>query len=343
MKPFHTDLSITEEIQAVADFLALKWEPVDNLTGIVQSVQKAAFHDGRAAIDGAEVGGFISDIMRRRADMLQGMMENPVEKMFATMFDGPTQVLIAFSTHARQLAEVGLNVDEKWSYERQVRAAQIRVERNFPGLSTALPAGWQEFKDKVKEGKENIDYSLAEDKLAFAGSMLETCRSLSLVEQLALHNLQYGDEGQGRTPQYALISAIYSHFSNIQLKLISHELMSAIDRMTDWDIPEHCFRIPELKESDNIFAKLLISKVGEARQESEFRQAVESKLEFDAKPEEERNAIQQANRERMKSEMTPTYWKAMDEQIEREKASSLEELRQAFGVLKEAEPESPSL
>ncbi|AXH59762.1 hypothetical protein [Pseudomonas amygdali] len=343
MKPFRTDLSITEEIQAVADFLALKWEPVDNLAAIVQSVQKAAFHDGRAAIDGAEVGGFISDIMRRRADMIQGMMDNPVEKMFATMFDGPMQVLITLSSHARQLAEVGLNVDGKWDYERQVRAAQIRAERDFPGLATAAPAGWQEFKNRVKDGKVNIDYSLADEKVAFAGSMIETCRSLGLVEQLALHNLQYGDEEQGRKPQYALISAIYSHFSNIQLKMVSHELMVAIDRMTDWDVPEHRFGTPALNDSGNVFAKLLISKVGEARQESEFRQAVESKLEFDAKPEEERNAIQQTNRDRMKSEMTPAYWKAMDEQIKREEASALVDLREAFGIRKFVEPESPSL
>lgn len=343
VKPFRTDLSISEEIQAVADYVASKWEPVDNLPAIVKVIQETAFHDGRASFDGLDVGAFNSDIMRRRADLLGNLLEHPVEKQFAPMYDGLNQALLSFSSNISYYAEAALSVDGKWSFERQVRSAQITVERDFPGLASSGPKGWEAFKVLIKEDEDKIDYELKADKEAFAGSNIETHRSMSLVEQLALHNLHYGDESQGRKPQYALVGAIYSHFLNIQYKLVTQNLMMAIDKMTDWDVPELRFDIPSLDDSGNPLARLLINKVGEPRTEAEYRQSIAHKIEFDAKPKEEQEAIRKANRDEMMAEMSGDYFKDMDAQIASSKRSSVIELRKAFGTHKEAEPESPSL
>jgi len=343
VKPFRTDLSIAEEIQAVANFIASKWEPVENLPALVKVVQEAAFHDSRASFDGLDVGAYTRGIADRRRELLGNLMENPIEKAYAPMFDGPSKALSSFLTHISYYAEAGLDVDRKWDYTRQVKAAQIKVERSFPDVARAVPAGWESFKTLVDNDEADIDYALKADNEAFAGSKIETHRSLSLVEQLALHNLHYGDDSHGRKPQYALIGAIYSHFSNIQQKLNTHNLMMAIDRMTNWDLPEHRFEIPTLDGSGSVLAQLLISKVDEPYTEAMFREAVNSRLEHDALPDQEREALKKARHNEMMAEMNADYWKVMDAKIASEKAASLIELRKAFGTHKEKEIEAPSL
>lgn len=330
MKPFSVDLSIADEIQAVADFIGPRWEPIDNLVGVITSVQQAAFHDGRAAFDGLEVSTFVSDLMRRREAVVAALFDHPVEKSYAPMHDSMIQTLSAISLAVNDYAEAALKVDGKWDFPRQVRSAQIHAQRISQKLSCASPLGWSDFKARNERGEVDIDYSYKQEKAAFTGTEVITHRSPLFVEQVSLSGLAYSDS-QGRNPSYSLISAIYAHFSQIKQNLVTHEIKVELDKLAAWDLPEIGFAPPVLNKSDNLMVALLLSKTPSFYDEAEFRRSVSSRIEFDAKPEHERKAIMMANREKTMASMKDTM-KSIDVDIELARNAAVKSLRKAFGT-----------
>lgn len=341
MKAFKPDLSISEEIQAVVDFISEQWEPIDNLHAVVSAVQKAAFHDGRASFDALEVGTFISDIQRRRSSLLESLHEDPVEKDYAPMYDALIQALSNISTELNNYAEAGLNVDQKWDFTRQVSAAQIAAGRIAPGLANSIPRGFEEYKAKYPDCDGADDYRPEDAKAQFKGSDISSHRTSAFVEQLSLHNLQWVDDRHGRTPQYMLISATYAHFSLIQDRVATHNLKASIDKLADWDFPVLTFETPVLDPKDNVMLGLLLKHVREPYTREEFETSVKSRIEFDAKPKEEQKAIQAAHRERMMQQTTDML-KDIDAGIAEGRKAAAKAVRDAFANKPSLEAASPS-
>lgn len=341
MKAFKPDLSISEEIQAVVDFISEKWGPIENLNAAVSAIQKAAFHDGRATFDALEVGTFISDIQRRRSSLLESLHEDPVEKDYAPMYDALIQALSNISTELNNYAQAGMNVDQKWDFTRQVTAAQIAAGRLAPDLTNAIPRGFEAYKAKYPDCDGVDDYRPEDAKALFKGSDIETHRTAAFVDQLSLHNLQWVDDRHGRKPQYMLISAIYAHFSMIQDKITTHQLKASIDRLADWDLPILTFETPDFDPNDNVMLGLLLKHVRESYTREEFENSVKTRIEFDAKPKEERDAIHAANRERMMQD-TSDMLKDIDVDIANGKMAAAKAVRDAFASKPVFYVESPS-
>lgn len=341
MKAFKPDLSISEEIQAVVDFISEQWEPIDNLHAAVSSIQKAAFHDGRATFDALEVGTFISDIQRRRSSLLESLHEDPIEKDYAPMYDALVHALSNISTELNSYADAGMNVDQKWDFPRQVRTAQIAAGRLAPGLANSIPRGFEAYKAKYPDCDGVDDYRPEDAKALFKGSDIESARTAAFVEQISLHNLQWIDDRHGRTPQYTLLSATYSHFSLIQERIATHHLKASIDKMADWDLPVLTFETPDFDSNGNVMLGLLLKHVREPYTREEFETSVKSRIEFEAKPKEEQEAIQAANRESMMQDTTDML-KDIDIDIANGRKAAARAVRDAFASKPALDAASPS-
>lgn len=343
MKKFKTNLSIPDEIQAVTDFITSEWGNIPNLKEAVTAIQKTAFHDGRAAFDALDVSMFVSDTIRRRQSVVASLYEDdPHRKDYGPYYDALIGALGCIATSLNSYAEAGLNVDHKWDFTKQVRAAQHQADRIAPALKSALPLHYAEHVAKYPEcdGVEAYDRAAAQAK--FKGSHVENHRTSAFVEQLSLHNLQWCDHRQGRTPQYMLISATYAHFSLIQEKLVTHQLKAAIDQLLDWDQPIHRFDMPVVDSKGNIMLDLLLKTVREPFTEEDFENSIQSKIEFEAKPRDEQIAIMKANQEAMMDD-TSKMLKNIDEEISESKKSAQMAVREAFGLKKEPENDSPTI
>ena len=341
MKAFKPDLSISEEIQAVVDFISEQWGPIENLHAAVSAIQKAAFHDGRASFDALDVGTFVSDIQRRRSSLLESLHEDPVEKDYAPMYDALIQALSNISTELNNYAQAGMNVDQKWDFTRQVTTAQIAAGRIAPGLTNTIPRGFEAYKAKYPDCDGVDDYRPEDAKPLFKGSDIETHRTAAFVEQLSLHNLQWVDDRHGRKPQYMLISATYAHFSMIQDKITTHQLKANIDRLADWDLPILAFDTPDFDPKDNVMLGLLLKHVREPYTREEFETSVKSRIEFDAKPKAEQEAIRAANRESMMQDTTDMI-KGLDDVIADGRKAAAKAVREAFASKPSLDAASPS-
>lgn len=340
MKAFKPDLSITDEINAVVDFISEQWEPIGNLHAAVSAIQKAAFHDGRASFDALEVDIFILDIKRRRSSLLESLHEDPVEKDFAPMYDAFILALSNISTELNSYAQAGLNVDQKWDFPKQVTAAQITAGRIAPGLANSIPRGFEAYKAKYPNCDGVDDYRPQDAKALFKGSEIETHRTSAFVEHLSLHNLQFVDDRFGRKPQYTLISSIYSHFSMIQDKIATHKLKASIDKLADWDLPVLTFASPALNSKDNVMLGLLVKHVREPYTREAFETSVKASIEFNAKPKAEREAIQATNSDKMMEGISDML-KSLDAGLTEQRTAALRAVRRAF--VKNPEPDADSL
>jgi hypothetical protein len=340
VKVFKPDLSISEEIQAVVDFISEQWEPIENLHAVVSGIQKAAFHDGRASFDALDAGTFISEIQRRRVSLLQALHDDPVEKDNAPYYDALIRVLTNISTELSNYAGAGLNVDGKWDFPKQVSAAKIAAGRISPSLANVVPRGWAAYKAKYPDCDGVDDYKPEEARDLFKGSDIENHRTAAFVEQLSLHNLQWS-VGHGRSPQYTLISAIYAHFSLIADKIATHDLMAGIDKLADWDLPALTFETPDLDAKGSVMLGLLCKHVAAPYTRDEYEDCVKSTIEFNAKPKAERDAIIKANSDRM-MEQTTEFLKGINSDIADGQKAAARAVREAFTSTATLESRSPS-
>ena len=340
MKAFKPDLSISEEIQAVVDFISEQWEPIENLHAVVSVVQKSAFHDGRASFDALDAGTFISEIQCRRVSLLEALHDDPVEKNNAPYYDALIRVLTNISTELSNYAGAGLNVDGKWDFPKQVSAAKIAAGRISPSLASVVPRGWEAYKAKYPDCDGVDDYRPEDARALFKGTDIESCRTAAFVEHLSLHNLQWSVR-HGRPPQYMLISATYAHFSLIADKIATHDLMASIDKLADWDFPALTFETPDLDAKGNVMLGLLCKHVALPYTREEFEACVKSTIEFNAKPKAERDAIIQANNDRM-MEQTTEFLKGIKSDIADGHKAAVTAVREAFTSSPSLDSTSPS-
>lgn len=239
MKPLTLDVDLAEEVQAIADYLALKWAPRDDLIKLVLAIRDRAMVDARGWIDHYELSHEAHELEKKR----EALLESRGFASDARYYDAYCVFLDRISFLDRVLRDIGLTLDGPFSFESRVKRLSWGLNETFKGLTRYLPLGWEE---SLSQNEDDLceAYSSKADKELFAGTDAQGVMSGTFPWKVALSTIRKG-ESNGLAPWVELVGAVYGHFLCIAEFLNTRRAVEALKTALPYDAPEMQFALPE--------------------------------------------------------------------------------------------------
>lgn len=335
MKALTKDVNLDDEQMAIFAFVTERWGGITGLSSMIQHLRRQAFHDARACFDPYKINRAARSMGELRVNALNLAFEGGIKPDLAHYYDHLYQLSSSITINSFQLEDAGIEINGDLDYTSKIRVLEKLMYTNMPELKTTRPHGWVALRKGYEEGDGIREYDPSPDLELFKGSDTRKGTSSNFVERMGLPYLMYDEVAQGRTAPHVLIGAIYSHFFRVREFLNTHELISALEQVSDWNAPR--LTINEALVSTNPLLNAFVKVIGDVNGEEEFLAAVAAKEAFDARPEEEKLAIRKGNAggilkvlERLKQKTTP---EDIDKE-ESERARFTKVLAEAFSGVK---------
>jgi hypothetical protein len=293
VKELTKDVNLDDEHMAIFTFVTERWGGILGLGSMIKHIKKQAFHDARACFDPYKINTAARSMGELRVNALNLALEGKIKPSLAHYYDHLCQLTSSITLNSFQLEVAGIEINGDLDYTSKMRVLEKLMYTNMPGLKTTRPHGWAALRKGYEEGDGIREFDTTPDMELFKGSDTRKGTSSNFVERMGLPYLMYDEVAQGRTAPHVLIGAIYSHFFRIREFLNTHDLISALEQVSDWNAPRLTFNeaLASTNPLLNAFVKLMVDVQGE----KEFLAAVAAKEAFDAKPEEEKLAIRKGN------------------------------------------------
>ena len=228
----------------------------------------------------------------------------------ASLFDAPRQWTLNLLLQLSRVQGCARDIDGPWDFGRRANAVYARALSAWPELAKARPIGWDALREDYRDFDGMREYCTStqvSDIQAFDGHDTTSAGAAGFPGRIALPYVMYDEVCQGRKAPRVLVSAIYAHF----LSIASHQNTVAMLKELDGlplgiDASHVVFELavhPEHPLLKAALARMDVSEVlGDAR--TRYLDALQSKREFDAKPEHEQQAIRAEHKARMLQQLT---------------------------------------
>jgi hypothetical protein len=300
----NTPVSIEAEINAMVEYLATRWENLPDLATMFAAIQKQVSHDARYWVDVYPLASAFHERAKRRTRFLEESTVDEDEKRYMPTYDQCTSVLRDMSTFAHRLGDIGKDIDGKWDYSARVRHLYQKILPQFPELNRSRPRGWENLEKGYQEQAGIYEYSGSQQRVdedAFKGADASGSGADAFPTRTALPFVMYDDRCQGRTASYVLVSAAYGHFIAIQEHVNTRRMLEEFESLPLRDTEPGPLFDFSLESQNPLMAALLeICRDAERPATREdYEKALESARAFQKLPQEERDAIRTANRQRI--------------------------------------------
>lgn len=330
MKELNPEVNIDYEIDAIVDFVGLKWTPIDNLKEIVTAIKDKATHDARALFDTYDVFEYAHPLIEARRNKLEQVSNSKS----AYLYDHTCHLLNEIIIHSSKVRDGALNIDGNWYFENKTKPIVKGLIKQYPELSKIKPNGWNAFIKNYSDFDGQEEYDPEEDRNLFRGVNTESACAADLPGRLALPYVAYDDRCQGRKPSEVLIGSIYAQFIRIMEYKNSLGVCNALEAL---GLPNTDSLVFELNiKTDNPLLKVIMALASEPYTEDDYLESLAETAKFEALPEEERRRIKAERAEeisQMLSDMLKTDVSSKPDLEELNQNNKVKELLiQEFGV-----------
>lgn len=291
MKAMHAALNLDEEVNALADFISQRWEPITDLPELFAEVRDVALHDARGWLDNYMVSMCAHELYDARQKLLSPSVSNP------GLFDAVCHFLLQVSLNARSIHEAGRNLGGDWDFSRRANRVYYAMSEKYPALANARPLGWDELAKDYIDYAGQEEYNPREDIQLFNGVNSEFNAAPGFHIRTALPYVMYDEMCHGRKAARMLVAAAYGHFLFIAEQLHAYTVCDALRQLGNLHVPELAFEVSWIDEANaNPFIKVLKMLADAPHTKAEYDQSLAAVAEFNALSTEEQEARVTANK-----------------------------------------------
>ncbi len=336
VKTLSKHLDVTAEINAVIDYVRLKWTPIENLDILVNQLQVRAFHDWRSFFDPSIGGmaGTLSGLHGQRKELLAKAYTG-IALETAIVMDKPAQLIMHLLTQALALKDAARKLDGEWNFENASAATCRSARLRHPTLGYAVPKGWQAAGQGYDPNVHMAEYDNKADADLFQGTDLEAPRTQPLHQMISLPQVAHNEIEHRKKPANTLVSSIYSHFLGVREYLNTVQLVSAIESLTDWNAKGLVTHLDLATEHPmlNVMLKLM-PQAQDLDFDAAVAQATQRALEFERMSDEQkaqrRESLVAQTREIVRAAQSPTAQEKAEQQAHERTVHRL--LIEAYGT-----------
>lgn len=217
-------VSVEQEIEAVAKYLATKWQDVPSVRGLVADIATWSSLDGRWYLDGYDAWLQLHDRQEARRELLKGVY--PSHAAIAHSYDSSCLQMnflrsaISFlEAHCRYAGCIP-------EFSTRAEAVFQRALSKYPGLERAHPAGWDPSSPEDTDGLAEEEYAKKQQSLDEANFGGGTAGGNSLPYEVSLPSVVHEGHRRKYSPGQVMVNAVYAHF----LKFVSHRNSKAMEK-----------------------------------------------------------------------------------------------------------------
>lgn len=216
-----TIVDVDAEINAMAAYLATRWEHLGDVAKLLRSIYAVTLRDAPLWFDDYPLYELAAARRTHREQLLKAALAPAGDTLHLSSYDAPCQLLTWLPLNAKMVKRCAETLHGEWDFEDMTRAAYRALLAEYPELPQARPLGWEALRHGYidfagqEEYCENQQY---EDEAAFEGINSAAAGVAGFTGRTALPYVMYDEVGQGRKAPYVLMSSAYAHF----LAVISH-------------------------------------------------------------------------------------------------------------------------
>lgn len=292
MKQLTDTIDLDQEVQAICQYIALKWTPIENAHAIFSEIRDEALHHARAWFNKYSVGEVAHKLHSARNEALQKSDLTQAAKLLACYYDSASGLLDDIWMKSAALRDAATSLDGSWDYSKTVSALSEKLLQKYPQLSSARPLGWATLAKGYCEFDGQDDYEPGPDEDLFEGTRAESMSSGHFVYRTALPYVLYDEKCRGLKAYKVLVGAVLAQFLCIQEHLNTVRMKRALE---DWAKaqPEHLV-FDALPAPDHPLLKALATQLKPPLGEQTFNEALKAQEEWAALPDEEKAARKKA-------------------------------------------------
>lgn len=297
-KAVHQTVDFEAEIDAITNYLALKWTPIAGLRELVAKVRDAAVSAARGWVGTHEGMQQARALKLKRVALLNECLPTPLDREVGPGYDVPAAKLDAITYGMSDLHRLGQELDGLWSFDRRSGQLYRSLLEAYPGLGEALPLGWETLAGADSDFAGQEEYDSKADSELFAGADVSGVLSGNFVLRTALPYVRYDVQGQGFSAGEVLVGAVLGQF----LLLVEWQNTQALCRaIRELDLkleePQLVFEVSPTTDNPHLAALLAMvahrDKVGERnygafRTPEGYAEALRIKLRYRAMTPEEK-------------------------------------------------------
>lgn len=302
-------VDIETELQAMASYLATRWDDVPDILALFTAVAAVSMRDARFWFDDYAIKTHIREREKNRRLLLQAFSEEGGSLL--PYYEDVSVLFNEMGFTISRLKDAGRDIEGRWDYSRKTNAAYRAMVAKYPTLTKARPKGWAALAenycdfDGQEEYANNTQHS---DEDAFQGANSSGMGGGGFTIRTALPYVMYDDMCQGRKAPYTLVSAVYAHFLSIAEQHNTQAMLEALAALPLRDEePTPVFDLQVTATLPLLKALIDVSLAEKAKRNAEsdepgqpaeaaYQAALESTREFQRKPEKERDEICAANK-----------------------------------------------
>jgi hypothetical protein len=327
MKTLTADINLDEEVAHVADFLGLKWTPINDIHAVIREIRDTALHAARGWFDGHALWELAGQLEDERKLLLEQSLELGPDSC-AHYYDALAGLLDQVGLTANRIAEAGVQLDGRWDFGQRSRAVARSVTSKYPQLVGAHPAGWDAmvWVQPCGPGWEDVDPEA--DRALFKGAGVIPGYSTDLPSSVSIHLVRL----RGTRASTQLIDAMFAHFLAIAKFLntekLKHDLAAALPRLRE---PVMLFERDDVK-TDNPFLKVAFELARPPYTKAQFEESLDSAAAFEALSDDEKAKKQAEVEAELMDSISRINRAAEDKQFAEEAAQCLALLVAAFSA-----------
>lgn len=296
MKELSPNINLTDEVRAMAQYLAQKWTPIEGLESLLREIRDAALHESRAWLTAHSPGNLAHDLRAARAIALVQAPGDNDEKFIIERHDAVCHFLKEVGTLSGEVHKRALELDGGWDYTRRVDRLRAQLTSKYPDLAEARPRGWDELAQNYIDFDGQAEYDPRPDVAMFEGSCTESASSRHFVYRTALPYVMYDEKCHGRKASTVLVGAVFAQFLSIQeflnTKRFERDLTAWVQQQPDAMV----FSLSSVP--DNPHLRVIAEEASAPRTEKEYQAALAQQREVQAMSEAERAALVAENQAR---------------------------------------------
>ena len=203
---------IDKELAGMAHYLQMHWTYEGSFFDVIELVADKTQNEVRHAFDALDLGLAIDGLKKERIQEIRNSFDDKIKKDLIRYFDSTILTLEQLDHHAHFIASALLAATH---YESVCKRILKSVLATFPRLKESRPVV--------------VGFDLQDALGDFKGDKSLPSRSAHFVERVSNDYTDYQHKDQGRHPVYTLISAIYGHLVNSQIKANTQSMIDEIE------------------------------------------------------------------------------------------------------------------
>lgn len=288
-------IDIAAEIKAMSGFLRDRWDNVENLEQLLQSIAEKARTNATHAFTEDAVTMYLYEKTAERRKVIESFSEDAV---LLTFYDQPYLLLDSIRGQLYTLADNG----KEMLYEEHssaLKAFRKLLTGDLAHLKKAQPKNLRKMTKHYHQDDEAWEKALDdefEDKHAFKGANTETGAHGGFVFRVSLIYVVQTKDSHNETPISMLLAGAYGHFVDLYKHLNTQTILSDLDRLRPYLLATHpVFEMEfepqnKLTKALNVLAREEWRGLGEGNPEQEYLECLAERKKQVPPTEEEKKA-----------------------------------------------------